>query len=78
MLNNDFSIRNTALLTLADVINNNHKNISEEKVEQVLSAYRTVDRDQLMQHYGEFASPEELEYYAHKLAERNQEIESWE
>ena len=76
MQSNDFYYRNTALWALTDGARN--VETSEDKVDEVLSAYDSVDKQRLLKHYDTFASREEMEHYVHQMAERNHEIKSWE
>jgi hypothetical protein len=56
----------------------NLKDTPDDRVDHVLAAYDNVSKEQIMKHYEEFDSQEEMEHYAHNLAVLNQEIHEWE
>lgn len=77
MLNNGYYFHNTPFMAaLAGYENEEERR--EEALDEVLSGYDNVSKEQVLKHMAEFNSREEMEHYVHNLAIRNKEINKWE
>lgn len=76
MDSNDFFVRNATLLALVE--SEDHPQSKEEMVDDILSSYDNVNKDQIMRHMEEFSSKEELEHYVHSLAVHDKDRQEWE
>lgn len=77
MLNNEFYFQNTPFIAaLAGYVGENNE--KEAVLDEILSGYDNVSKEQVLKHMSEFQSREEMEHYVHNLAIRNKEIDKWE